>query len=53
VDEVIKERVIQRLENFAAVTGTTGDESGLAKELAPESEDEIIAAIVAAARMAA
>jgi SWI/SNF-related matrix-associated actin-dependent regulator 1 of chromatin subfamily A len=53
VDEVIRERVIERLENFAAVTGSDGDERGLARELAPESEEDLIAAIVAAVREAA
>lgn len=50
IDEVIQDRVISRLEAFAAVTGSTGDELGLAKDLAPETEDELIAAIVAAVK---
>ncbi len=50
VDEVIRERVIERLEAFAAITGAKGDELGLAGDLAPESQEELIAAIVAAAK---
>jgi len=50
VDEVIRERVIERLENFAAVTGAKGDELGLVGDLAPESEEDLIAAIVAAVK---
>ncbi len=50
IDEVIQERVITRLENFNAITGAAGDELGLAHDLAPETEDELIAAIVAAVK---
>lgn len=50
IDEVIQQRVIERLENFNAITGAEGDELGLAHDLAPETEEDLIAAIVAAVK---
>lgn len=52
IDEVIRDRVISRLETFAALTGAAaGDEAGLAGDLrGNESEDDLLAAIVAAAK---
>lgn len=50
VDEIIRARVIERLEQFAAITGAKGDELGLRGDLAPESEDELLADIVSVAK---
>lgn len=49
-DEIIQQRVIERLDNFAKITGAAGDELGLAHDLNPDTEEDLIAAIVAAAK---
>jgi SWI/SNF-related matrix-associated actin-dependent regulator of chromatin subfamily A-like protein 1 len=48
LDEIIRERVIERLDNEAAVLGDGSD--GLRGAMAPDSEDDLIAAIVAASQ---
>lgn len=49
IDEVVRERVIDRLEAFGAAVGD-GDERGLAGDLAGESDDDLIASIVRTVR---
>lgn len=51
LDEVVRERVLERLETFAAITGA-GD-SGLGEDLGGGSEDDLLAGIVAAVRKGA
>jgi SNF2 family DNA or RNA helicase len=51
LDEVVRERVLDRLEVFANITGAGSD--GLAAELGGGGEDELLAGIVASVRAAA
>ena len=51
LDEVVRERVLERLEVFASIAGA-GDDS-LGADLGGGSEDELLAGIVAAVRKAA
>lgn len=48
LDEVVRERVIERLETFDTITGAQGDEGALAKDLSGGSDDDLLAAMVAA-----
>jgi SNF2 family DNA or RNA helicase len=48
LDEVVRERVLDRLEVFASIAGAGSD--GLASELAGGGEDELLAGIVASVR---
>jgi SWI/SNF-related matrix-associated actin-dependent regulator 1 of chromatin subfamily A len=48
LDEVVRERVIERLETFDTITGAQGDEGDLAKDLSGGSDDDLLAAMVAA-----
>ena len=50
LDEVVKERVIERLHNFVTLTGASGDESQLAADLTDGDEDSLIAELVAHAK---
>lgn len=51
LDEVVRERVLERLETFAAIAGESDDNLG--QDLGGGSEDELLAGIVAAVRKAA
>lgn len=53
VDEVIRSRVIERLEHFSTLVGTEGDDADMAKDLGTGDEDligQIIAMVQARAR---
>lgn len=46
VDEVIRERVIDRLEMLATVTGSEGDSAELAKQFSGGTDDQLLAQLV-------
>jgi hypothetical protein len=52
LDEVVRERVIERLDTIAKTVGGSG-ETGLAADLGGGSEDDLIAAMIAAVQKAA
>jgi superfamily II DNA or RNA helicase len=54
IDEVVRERVIERLDVFSIIVGGgRGDEAELSDDLQGESEDDLIASIVRRAKEAA
>lgn len=53
LDEVVRERVIERLETWDTIAGGGGDEAAMAQELRGGTEDELIAGIVESLRKSA